>query len=421
MRILLASHVAPWPPASGGSQRTELLRRALARLGEVDLLLLSNPYNRAALEARSQWGELHGLRAVVAEPAVPAARAARWLRRVALARVADAWAYHWAAGRHLLQPDPAAMAALAGQLELGRYTIVVARYLRTAAVCGLLGRCSGNTPPVALDVDDYQPDLLRLRLPRADPLTRLTLRRQLRITEEACQRLLPLARHLWISQPEDRRHPLLANATHLPNLPWALANAADLPEPPLADKTAACLAVIGTWSYSANASGLQHFLDRCWPLVRAAVPAARLVIGGRLPTRLQQRWQRYPAVDLIGFVDDLARFYAQARACLAPVYFGGGTNIKVIEAAAHGRACAVTPVAARGFADSLLADGALLQGGSDAELASVCAALLGDTRLAARHGQQALASARRHFRWQDFQQAVATGVAAALQQENTGS
>lgn len=153
------------------------------------------------------------------------------------------------------------------------------------------------------------------------------------------------ADQLWfVSQVELARlagEPLAANARLVPNgaddalwdIPVHLES--DAPE----------LLFVGPSRYQPNLHGLKWFLSEVWPRVIAAVPSARLRVVG-------EGWEeldRIPGVDLIGWRGSLMPEYARSRLVIAPLFAGGGTKLKVVEAMAAGRPVVATPVAAEGF------------------------------------------------------------------------
>jgi glycosyltransferase involved in cell wall biosynthesis len=379
--------------------------RALKEHGDLDFLLLSNAYNREAVAAAPTWGPAYRLKAVVEEPPVPV----NWLERCLGARqgLFPGWslAYHRNGGRHLLAPSKEAVRSLKRQIDPEGYDLVVGRYLRTVTVCGLFDA----GPPVLLDVDDHQPHLLRQRLPHVDPFTRRTLQRQLRFTEQVWDSLLPASRHQWISLAADRSQAHLGQATLLPNIPFSLDES--LPRVlPFPEDGPPRLGVLGTWTYSANAVGLSHFLEAVWPLVRREIPEGRLLVGGKIPSRLYRKWGRVPGVELLGYLADIDVLYRRAWALLTPVPFGGGTNIKTLEAAAKGRGGVATLAGSRGYEDTLCRSGGLHAASTDGEMAAACLRLLGDRDTAREAGQCARSSVESNYNWAVFAQAVAEGL-----------
>ncbi len=91
-----------------------------------------------------------------------------------------------------------------------------------------------------------------------------------------------------------------------------------------------------------------HALAALWPRVRARRPSATLRIVGRGTETL-----RLDGVTVVGEVDDLGAEYARAAFVVAPVTTGGGTQLKVAEALAAGRAVVATPYSARSVPDAL--------------------------------------------------------------------
>ncbi len=232
--------------------------------------------------------------------------------------------------------------------SLDGYDLIVARYLQAATTFDLLGKC-----PLVIDVDDYDPDRLRQRIQHAGFLKKLTLRRALRYSVAAHEDSLPRADAQWIANPEDRRHPGLNDAILLPNIPYFVGGTAPIPTP--ADPNSRIFLMVGTLSYSANSDGVDAFIRQAWPRVIARYPDAEFhIVGQGMSERQKARWSRVPGVKPIGFVQDLSKAYEGCLAAVAPIQAGGGTNIKVLEAAAYQRVCVLTRIAHRGFGDTFV-------------------------------------------------------------------
>ena len=80
---------------------------------------------------------------------------------------------------------------------------------------------------------------------------------------------------------------------------------------------------------------------------RRARPQARLRVVGRVAASFAGPWPE--GAEPVGFVDDLAPEYAGASAVLAPIRFGSGVKIKLVEGLAHGLPGIATPVGAEGL------------------------------------------------------------------------
>lgn len=110
------------------------------------------------------------------------------------------------------------------------------------------------------------------------------------------------------------------------------------------------LFTIGVMGYLPNYMGVDRFLKDVWPSFHKEYPQVRYIIGGRnAPKEMADRWNGTDGVSYVGFVDDLEKVYAKCVAAVVPVYAGGGTCIKTLEAMAYSRVCLTTPFGARGL------------------------------------------------------------------------
>lgn len=95
-----------------------------------------------------------------------------------------------------------------------------------------------------------------------------------------------------------------------------------------------------------NVQGVRDFIELSWPMVRETVPSARLHIVGKVCDYVRTK---DPSITLLGFVADLEPEFAAARVVVNPCRVGTGLKIKTIEALAHGRAHVAWPSAADGL------------------------------------------------------------------------
>lgn len=110
------------------------------------------------------------------------------------------------------------------------------------------------------------------------------------------------------------------------------------------------LLFVGTLSYGPNSEGLRWFLDNVFPAWRRSYPEGTLsVVGRNPPMDLRDLCERQPGVQLYADVPDLRPFYRDARAVVVPLLAGGGTRIKILEAANAGRPVLSTPIGAEGL------------------------------------------------------------------------
>jgi glycosyltransferase involved in cell wall biosynthesis len=198
------------------------------------------------------------------------------------------------------------------------------------------------------------------------------------------------------------RRARLPNASLAPNfLPDAPADGTIAPLRP-----ANRLLFVGALWYEPNRDGVDWFLRRCWPTLKAARPDLTLRIVGAGPAPLRERWSAIDGVESPGFVDDIALEYRSADVVIAPIRCGGGFQIKVLESLVHARPAVVTPFVAAGFGNTLSDGEAVAIEATPAGFVAACLALLGDGTRAAQMGAHGRAVAARHYTRAAFEHAI---------------
>jgi glycosyltransferase involved in cell wall biosynthesis len=244
--------------------------------------------------------------------------------------------------------------------------------------------------PLFFDMDDIEhiSDFRRLLHHPRWPMERLMLL-QIPTLMLAEIQAVRLATATFVSSEEDRRYLTRLSGsdricTVANSVRFTAVTAKDVSEP--------LVLFVGSMGYGPNAQAADALVQKIWPSIRAQLPQARLVIIGSRPERATSYPSRDPSVTFAGFVDDLDEWYRRARVICCPIYYGAGTRVKIIEAAAHGRAIVSTPLGAEGlnFEDGrhiVLRDAA-------ADLAAECVRLLRDARAAEQLGAAARQRAR---------------------------
>lgn len=110
------------------------------------------------------------------------------------------------------------------------------------------------------------------------------------------------------------------------------------------------LLFFGAMDYHANQDAVDFFISRILPEVRKRSPDARLVVAGRNPSAsLLRRYANEPGVEFTGTVADMQAVVAEATVCVVPLRIGGGTRLKILEAAAMERPVVSTRLGAEGL------------------------------------------------------------------------
>ncbi len=111
------------------------------------------------------------------------------------------------------------------------------------------------------------------------------------------------------------------------------------------------LLYVGSLGWEANVDGLLWFIDGVWPELIKKHPNLIFNIVGKNPDkRLIEAVKAYQGIKLVGFVDDLEPYFQQHRVFIAPLRFGAGMKVKVLNAMCRGIPTVTTSVGSEGMA-----------------------------------------------------------------------
>ncbi|MCC6585178.1 MAG: glycosyltransferase [Bryobacterales bacterium] len=187
-----------------------------------------------------------------------------------------------------------------------------------------------------------------------------------------------------------------------------LANGVDLDRfrPSIEAPEPARLLFIGSFAHLPNVLAVDFFLRQCWPLIRGHVPEAALhiIAGSRHQYFLDHyRDKVQPPLDASGiaiedFVSDPRPAYRRAAVVVAPLLASAGTNIKIMEAMAMGKAIVSTPGGINGL-DDLRPGHDLLVGRTATEFAQAAVHLLTDSDARQAIESRARATVAQRYSW----------------------
>jgi glycosyltransferase involved in cell wall biosynthesis len=134
-----------------------------------------------------------------------------------------------------------------------------------------------------------------------------------------------------------------------------IANGVDLDrfQPALMEPDPRRLLFIGSFAHLPNLLALEFFLNRVWPLLSDVT--IHIISGSRPEYFLDFYRDRVsldltqPGLEVEGFVSDVRPAYIRATLVVAPLMASAGTNIKVLEAMAMGKAVVSTPAGINGL------------------------------------------------------------------------
>jgi glycosyltransferase involved in cell wall biosynthesis len=151
---------------------------------------------------------------------------------------------------------------------------------------------------------------------------------------------------------------------------------------------------VGSMDYHPNEDAALQLADVVLPCIhRSCQRTAQLLIVGSRPLDSVLALGSRRCITVTGAVDSLTPYYRQATVAVVPLRAGGGTRIKILEAAAHRVPVVSTPVGAEGLE---VADGReLLLAHTPEQLAGQCVRLWQDRRLRSRIIRNAYSWVRR--------------------------
>jgi glycosyltransferase involved in cell wall biosynthesis len=389
MRILFISHHYPVDLAKsrqGTFKRMGLFLDALKAIADLDILFFTPP------EEDTSPAQVANLQQTLAQAwQIPSLRLflhpTHGPSRGKLAQQLNGIVNFYQQTDFYTNPDKEQ--AIATCLEKGQPDLIFAHRLNSLAP---LMRLSVKLPPILFDLDDIEhiKFMRQIRQPPTRPQTLLyylqvpaRLRGELRGVRQAAR--------TFICSELDRRY--LGDRWRLPGV-VTIPNAVAIPEPaPLS--TEPTLMLIGGYYYFPNLNAANFLIEKVWPLVYKARPDARLIIAGTHPENIRAYGKDVPGLEFTGFVDDLDALYARSRVVCCPILSGGGTRVKMIEAAAYGKPIVSTRIGAEGL--EMVSGRDYLQRDRPQDFAAACLKLLADDGLCQALGQSARAAAIQHY------------------------
>jgi glycosyltransferase involved in cell wall biosynthesis len=108
---------------------------------------------------------------------------------------------------------------------------------------------------------------------------------------------------------------------------------------------------VGKLDYLPNADAAVYFAEEVLPLIRREVPEAEFVVAGWNPPRAVRNLAREPHVRVLANVPDVRPEITRAAVSVAPMRFGAGIQVKILESLALGTPAVATESAAGAFGE----------------------------------------------------------------------
>ncbi len=135
---------------------------------------------------------------------------------------------------------------------------------------------------------------------------------------------------------------------------------------------------VGNFRHPPNVDGLLHFRREILPLIRKTRPQARLVVVGADATDTLRLSLAGDGVEFLGPVADIRDVLSRYAVFVAPILYGSGVRVKILEAFACGIPVVSTSLGVEGLCD--VADGMAEIADKPREFAAAVVLLLSDRR-----------------------------------------
>ncbi len=352
MRILLVCPDSPYPPRDGGSLRIVNLACSLAKHASV--MLLTYVVSPEEVKALTELERICGIRAYgVQRPA----------RRNTLTRAWHKLRYYYnpylftsLPGPVRFNAQPVMRRALCAALQDYRPDVIIWEYWFMSGFAELAQMTQSQALQV-LDALDIEWVRIHRSLAFSSSLTQYWQRYTAsRIKRYALQRFQRMDSVIFLSQADTELAGRdLPNTNRLGVVPMGL-RLADYSAPIVSPQPNRVL-FFGSFRHRPNVDALRFLLQDIWPHIQRAHPQATLdLMGPHMPAWVRHEAQQFSGVRVLGFQPDIRPILAEAAVVIAPLRFGSGVKIKILESMALGKAVVTTPIGAEGIEAEINAD-----------------------------------------------------------------
>ena len=341
--ILFLSQSLPFPPDSGGKQRTFHVLTELQREFDVHLVSFARRAHQAVPEQRARAEAELSKRLTRVLPSVPYPN--EWSRARLL----------WDHGRSLLTGKVYSHFQY-GVPEFGRRIDEALNEFTPELIhfdCIDFFPWFARFPqtPVTCTHHDIESHLLARRAGTArNSLLGKYIRLQARLMESVEREYCPrFELNLTMSSLDSERLTTIAPEAKIAEVP----NAVDLESFPVPSESLEeenTVVFVGPTYLFANEDAAWFLVKEVWPRVLEKKKAARLFLVGKNTAEQKRAFSRIPGVTPLGWVDRIQEPVARAACSVIPIRVGGGTRIKILESWALGRAIVTTSIGGEGLA-----------------------------------------------------------------------
>lgn len=386
-RLLFLSQTLPYPPHGGVEARTYNILKLLAR--EYDVTALCFFRRGGAVQGRVQEA-IEALRpfGTVEAFSIPQEWSRLRLARDHLCSILSGRVYTVSA-----YESAAFVRRLRELLQSERYEMVHADSM------DLSGYFAEVKPlPLVCVHHNVESDLLRRRASvRRNPLVAAYLRLQAALMEREERRVTPqVALNVAVSPADAARFAVIAPTARFTVVPNGVD--VDAFRPAAGNPNPNEVVFLGGTSWFPNLDGMIWFLREALPTLRTLVPSVSVTWVGKATTQQRAQFESEYGIRMTGYVPSVEPYVSVASCFIAPLRFGGGTRLKILDGWAMGQAVVSTTVGCEGL-DARDGENILVRD-KPAEFASAIAEILLSAETRIRLGREARRTVETLYAWE---------------------
>jgi glycosyltransferase involved in cell wall biosynthesis len=348
VQILCVMNMPPDLDGHGGSQRAWRLVEALRPYGSIHFVLVYNDSDRVCID--TSLVPLEPFVASITRVKIPEWRGRKGkLLKVFHPKILDVAKFGSIAAPHF---SLRTLKSVADHLPIRNPDIIFAGRITCAVIVqSMIDRKLLSARRKVVDFDDVLSKFRRREVDKAGPGLGFQGRLLGKLDAYLIAREERRIAHSWHSVSVCSNEDVATlsrqmNGVNIVKIPNVVAHDALPARSP--DGQFRCL-FVGNLSFSPNVHGLLAFMQVAWPSAKRAIPRMTLDIVGFNPSEEVLALAKIDGVTVHANAPSLRPFYKNCDVVLAPILFGGGTRVKIVEAMAYGRAVVSTRMGAEGL------------------------------------------------------------------------
>ena len=341
MKILMITHLVPYPPHDGPSLRNFNLLKECSKNHEIHLLTFyrkahgHNPENlKYSIDELKKYCKDVKVFAIPTEDHKLAWYLLLLFNIFSLSPY-SVWAY-W---------SPKMVRAIKRKLQEVTFDVVEIGEIGLANYSKLFH----HTPTLLVHHNIESQVLNRRSKIQRNPIAKIYLRLQARklkrLERKACE---SIDYHTTVSK--DDKDTLL-RINHKARV-QVVPNGVDVSYfQPSEEATDDCTLVFaGTMTWYPNLDAMLYFKNEIWPILKEQSPEISIrILGKHPPKELLDFAKHNKGFNVMGFVEDVRPYIAKATIYVVPIRTGGGSRLKILDALAMGKAVVSTSIGCEGI------------------------------------------------------------------------